>query len=162
LDGYFIVKITVKKAQKVHAGIKFKKNSAILYSAVITDLLADNQLLTVILIKITEPIIATYTEPLKLGNLKHSKVFNLPELEAYLQKSGDKNPIHSQPSPIIPGLMILDLILTKKLTSTIFFTIKFLNPLSMNIPIQFYENKENVIIGLSNDKIICQFTPAQI
>lgn len=55
--------------------------------------------------------------------------FSTEQINAYLQASGDLNPLHAGPFPIVPGLLMLDWFLEQYKITYEYLLVKFQNPL---------------------------------
>ncbi len=93
----------------------------------------------------------------KLENLVISKSFSQIELTKYLIISGDKNPVHFGVNPILPGILILDYILSYFSPNPANFSIKFKNPLALKNMLYTTKITDKELIGFNNDNFIFQF-----
>lgn len=154
LDGYFIAKIEVRYRQKEKPGISFKNLLNNISSAIINELVSDNQIVNVVLIqKNLDPL------PQKLIDIPNQKPilvkkFTLLALNQFLQISGDQNKIHFGENPVVPGLLILENLAELFDLELMNFTIKFYNPLHLQNELTVYKTAEKELIGFNNNLIL--------
>lgn len=154
MDSYFIAKIEVQKLEELKTGIFYKKLGSYKHTAIISDKLSDNQLLTVILIKSENGQIKSKYGINDSNSFQFETKFSIENLKQFLEETGDKNSLHFGENPIVPGLMVLDFYLKSILTIPFEFNIKFLNPLHLQKDLIIYKINDNKAIGICESIII--------
>ncbi len=69
---------------------------------------------------------------ISFGPRTGNQSFSIEQVNAYLQASGDLNPLHAGPFPIVPGLLMLDWFLEHYKITYDYLIVKFQNPLYVN------------------------------
>lgn len=156
LANFLIAKIEIFLPKIKENRIVFRQISSV-NTAQIIDSISSNQAIKITLIHTD----SNSTTPSKNDNKAVSpqaKIkFSDIELANFLEKSGDKNPIHFLPNPIVPGLLILEKILDLQVPHPKYFTIKYINPLFLQNDFIIHQIAENELIGFSENDPIFQF-----
>lgn len=156
LEYFLIAKIEVFLPKTIQKGVKFRQISS-LNTAQIIDTISINQAIKVTLIqKVSENTTFPKSDSSAISQIFNRK-FSEDELAIFLQKSGDKNPIHITTNPIVPGLLILETILELHIPTLHYFSIKFTNPLFLHNELVISQYAENEVIGISENGPIFQF-----
>jgi hypothetical protein len=154
LDGYFIAKIEIKFSQNQTLGIRFKRLPNEIQAAIIVDNVFENEQINLVLIKGLAQNLPNKKELLELPTPLLSLLFAQNDLTRFLEITGDKNPIHYQKKPVVPGLLILNSIFENTILKTRFFEIKYMNPLFLESELNIYQITENELIGIANGQIV--------
>lgn len=154
LDGFFIAKIQKNEQKNEQLGIQFKKVSTTIESAVITELLPDNQTITFFLIKSKINKIVKKKEIIIIPNSLFKIYITKAKINQFLAKTGDKNPIHYTAKPVVPGLLILEELLKNIDFKIDSFSIKFINPLIIETELKIAQSSDNELVGCTINEVI--------
>lgn len=87
------------------------------------------------------------------GELIGEHIFTAEEINAYTHLVGDENTLHSQPRPIVPGILLLNWLQQVTAAKFLHWKARFLQPVYAGELLQVYEKQEMLVGYVNSSKV---------
>lgn len=87
------------------------------------------------------------------GELIGEHIFTAEEINAYTHFVGDENTLHSQPRPIVPGILLLNWLQQVTAARFLHWQARFLRPVYAGELLQVYEKQEMLVGYVNSSKV---------